>query len=406
MSRRPARRRRAVLLVLLLALLAMALVGPTAADAHVRRGRTRPVEVLSYNLYLGADLTPLFGVGDVAQLARVAAGVWNQVGASAPPERMDAVARIVARERPDLVALQEVALWESAPYQLRQTPQGTVPVATGEYRPVYDFLDLLLHALADRGEPYDVVSTQRNFSSAQLPFAIPVSPTDAVRFTDRDVILVRRRATRRLTTSAPASGTFQAQVAATVQGVPITVPRGWASVDVTLRDGTFRLFDTHLEAFGLSPLRDEVRNPQAVELAAQVADSPHPVVVAGDLNARPTQCATWRRPPQPQDANVVAYRTLEEAGLRESWPAAHPGRPCDPAGWTSGFSDLAGPDTRTNRIDHVFADHSFTVLQSRVVGDEAFERTRPSGLWPSDHAGALAAIRLDGQPSGRVLQLR
>ena len=406
MSRRPARRHRALLLVLLLALVAMVLVGPTAADAHLRRGRTRPVEVLSYNLYLGADLTPLFGVADVDQLSRVAAGVWGQVGSSAPAERMEAVARIVARERPDLVALQEVALWETAPYELRQTAQGTVPVATGAYAPVYDFLDLLLDGLADRGEPYDVVSTQRNFTSGELPFAIPVSPTDAVRFTDRDVILVRRASARRLTTSVPAAGMFRAHVSTTVQGVPITVTRGWASVDVTVRDGTFRLFDTHLEAFGQSPLRDEVRNPQAVELTARVAASPHPVVVAGDLNARPTLCESWRQPPQAQDANVVAYRTLEAAGLRESWPAAHPDRPCVPAGWTSGQDDLRGGDSRTHRIDHVFVDASFRVLRSRVVGDETFERSRPGGLWPSDHAGSLAAIRLDGQPSGHVLQLR
>jgi endonuclease/exonuclease/phosphatase family metal-dependent hydrolase len=294
-----------------------------------------------------------------------------------------------------------VALWETAPYAFVQPPGAPQPIpqATAAYQPVHDLLSLLLGALAERGTPYEAVAVNRNFTSADLGFAVPVSEAEAVQFTDRDVILVRADARRRLAITGTDGGAFDARFRAQVLGIPLEVDRGWVSVDVSLRGRPFRLFNTHLEAYGTSPLRDEVRNLQAVELAARVTASPHPTVVVGDINARPTMCQSWRQPPQPQDANVVAYATLAEAGLREVWPLTHRHRPCSPQGWTSGQADLFGPDTRTHRIDHIFVDDSFWALRSTVVGDERRERSRPSGAWPSDHAAAVADLVLLATPT-------
>jgi hypothetical protein len=42
--------------------------------------------------------------------------VFGSVVASRPEEQMRAAAAVIARQRPDVVGLQEVALWQTAPY--------------------------------------------------------------------------------------------------------------------------------------------------------------------------------------------------------------------------------------------------------------------------------------------------
>ena len=43
------------------------------------------------------------------------------------------------------------------------------------------------------------------------------------------------------------------------------------------------------------------------------------------------------------------------------------------------------------RIDYVFVRDA-DVRECRVVGDQPEDRTRPGGIWPSDHAGVVARI--------------
>jgi hypothetical protein len=65
----------------------------------------------------------------------------------------------------------------------------------------------------------------------------------------------------------------------------------------------------------------------------------------------------------------VAYRILEEAGLREVWLLVHPHDPCAAAGWISGQDalDNAG-STLDYRIDHVFLGEALTALGAAVMG--------------------------------------
>ena len=60
-----------------------------------------------------------------------------------------------------------------------------------------------------------------------------------------------------------------------------------------------------------------------------------------------------------------------------------------------GDEDLLLPDRLNRRIDHVFIREGdgFAPIQADVVGEEEADRT-PSGLWPSDHAGVTASVRL------------
>jgi endonuclease/exonuclease/phosphatase family metal-dependent hydrolase len=383
-------------------LAAVAVVGlaPSVASAAPRPVSAVTMDVGVYNVYLGADLTPLFGATSLPDLAARAGAIYSEMVRTDFPQRAEAIAELVAKDRPDVLGLNEVARWETAPMTLVPTPGGPLPVVTGPYTTTYDFEQILLDALAAEGEPYTVVAGNTNFTSASIPIPVPISPTLAARFTDHDLILVRTDALKHISVSNARSMNFSASASfsVTLLGLPIVVERGWSTVDLTQRGRTFRFVNTHLEAFGSTPLRDEWRNRQAAELVADLATSPYPVVVVGDINARPTLCQDFRQPPQFQDQNVVAYGVLEAAGLQEVWPLVFEKNPCGPAGWTSGQDDsLLAPTTLDHRIDVVFVSEEFTALQAETIGEEPDDRTDPSGFWPSDHAGSLAKIRLDAR---------
>jgi endonuclease/exonuclease/phosphatase family metal-dependent hydrolase len=353
-----------------------------------------------YNLYLGANLRPLFGATSVPDLIERAAAIYADMERTDFPQRAEAIAELIAEERPDVLGLNEVALWETAPWTFVQTPTGPLPVVTGPYTTTFEFEQILLDALAAAGEPYTVVAKNTNFTSAAIPIAIPISPTQAGRFTDHDLILVRTAALEHMSVSNARSFNFSADASFSVNllGLDVVVERGWSTVDITQRGRTFRFANTHLEAFGNTPLQDEWRNLQAAELAADLEASPYPVVLVGDINSRPTLCRDVRQPPQLADQNVVAYGVLEDTGLREVWPLVHRREPCGPAGWTSGQDDsLLAPSTLDHRIDVVFLSDEFTALQAETLGEEPGDRTEPSGFWPSDHAGSVAKIRLDAR---------
>lgn len=357
--------------------------GPPAAVPPARA----LVEVGSYNVYLGADLGPLFTASTFPELVGRAGQVYAAMQATNFPERAGAIADQLAEERPDVVGLQEVALWETAP--------GTVLSPTAAFTPTYDFLPLLLDELAERGVPYEPVAGNTNFSGT-LPIALggppPLFPSSTwARFTDHDVIIVRSGLPdRHLSVDADSvrEQNFDAEltIPSWVPGVPaFAVPRGWSSVDVTAKGVTFTFVNTHLEAFN-DPTQPfgHVRNLQAAELAAEVAASAHPPILVGDINSRP-----------PCDGfNTTAYQTLIGAGLAEVWPVVHPRDPC--GGPTSGqAADLLNAQSGLDhRIDVVMYDPTgFTPVRTEVIGDEQRDRSTPTGFWPSDHAGVVASLK-------------
>ena len=351
----------AALLALVLALAGAATASASAkTDAADERGARR-VTVASYNVDFGTNLAPLFAITDPVQLMTAAAGVYQNMVASNYAERADTIADLVAKERPDVLGLQEIATWETFDYT---RPELGFVVA-------YDFEPLLLAALAQRGVPYTVAVANGTFQGS-----LPTSPTTVVRFTDKNLILVRSGlSAQKLSASNPAEGQFVARIPVPNLGIAIT--RGWASTDVTVHHQTFRFFTTHLEAYS-----EAVRNLQAVELAGMIAASPYPVVVSGDINSRPT-CT---------GVNTTAYDTLVAVGLVEVWPDVHRKDPC--GGFTSGQRALNWPvSTLDHRIDDIFFDPTaMDAIQADVIGDRERDRT-PSGLWPSDHAGSVATLR-------------
>jgi endonuclease/exonuclease/phosphatase family metal-dependent hydrolase len=168
-----------------------------------------------------------------------------------------------------------------------------------------------------------------------------------------------------------------------VPGVPpFEVPRGWSSIDVTVKGFTFRFFNTHFEAFDWA-----VRNVQAEELAEVIEASPYPPVVVGDINSRPPYCTEY---------NTVAFQTLLDTGLLEVWPVVYPKGKRWCGGFTSGqAADLLNAESELDhRIDTIMFDaDALTAIRTEVIGDEQRDRSTPTGFWPSDHAGSVATLR-------------
>ncbi|HUK93438.1 MAG TPA: endonuclease/exonuclease/phosphatase family protein [Gaiellaceae bacterium] len=350
----------------LLALAAAALLAVPAAQAggrHHRHGHhgKRQITVMTQNLYLGTDLNPIFAAPSLPALFAAVGAGWTQVQANDFPARAQAIANEIAANRPDLVGLQEAELYRTdVPPDGPATPAETV---------AYDFIGLLVNALAQRGLQYEPVSTFSG-TDVELPAFLP--PTLDVRLTDRVTLLVRKgRHGHRLKLSNAQTGAYPTTLSIPTVAGPITATRGWVSVDVKTRGEKFRFITTHLEAY--SPL---VRNPQAAELLAGPASTSLPVVVVGDFNSGP-------------GGDPTAYGILTGGGLSDAWPALlGPGLTCCHA------TDLHNPNaTLTKRIDLVLTRGGFKTLSARVVGADPADRTA-SGLWPSDHAGLVARLRL------------
>ncbi len=87
---------------------------------------------MTRNLYLGADLTPAVEATTPEALAAANGKILREVVANDFPTRAKGLANEILRTRPDLVGLQEVALWQTTPLSAAATPVN------------YDYLELLL----------------------------------------------------------------------------------------------------------------------------------------------------------------------------------------------------------------------------------------------------------------------
>jgi endonuclease/exonuclease/phosphatase family metal-dependent hydrolase len=325
----------------------------------------RRLGIMTYNLYLGANLLPLMDPSlTPAQVIQQAAIIWDHVQTMDFRKRAGAIARLIGEKQPHLVGLEEVSLWETAPY-------STTPVFTTQY----DYLQLLLDSLQAQGTPYKAVVVNNNFT-ATLPVTLNLSTLG--RYTQRNAIIARTDlGNGELFLTNPQDMLFQTYIPLTVGGQPLNIKRGWASVDVQFRGKWFRFVVTHPEAFNIP-----VRMAQAAELVTVLSGSPYDVIVAGDLNAY----RTWAGD---------CWDILTSAGFTDVWSETMPGV----AGYTASFGDeLDWPvDSLNHTVDYVLRSSTGTlegvVGAAEVVGDEAADKA-PNGWWPSDHAGVFVTVRI------------
>jgi endonuclease/exonuclease/phosphatase family metal-dependent hydrolase len=345
----------------------------SGAEAALSAGaRNLPLTVMSRNLYLGTDLTPLFTVADPAQIPFQIAALWEKVVANDFPTRARAIAEEIAAEEPQLIGLQEVARYRIA--------------APGQQLQVLDYLDELLEALEARGLSYRPVAAVDNIN-LQLPM-VTATGLGGIDYLIRDVILARSD----VEVSNATGANFQAALPLSVGGTLISVPRGWTAVDATRNGVTIRFVNTHLEAF--HPL---INGAQAQELAAVLASESRSVVLVGDINSGPGD-----------PDNRPGYAILRNAGFLDAWTRANPGD----AGFTCCFPEMlseiaADPE---QRIDVALFRQPSTGtginhVSAATVGGEEGDRiwsTRASALlWPSDHLGVVATLHFrDPRPVG------
>ena len=334
---------------------------PTRADTAPPEVAQREFTVMTYNLYLGANLQPLFGKSG-QPLIDEAQKVLAHVAQTDFSARAEAIADQIVEQQPVVVGLQEVALWRTA------------PIGTPDQRETaFDFLAILLDALQERGMPYRAASVNVDFSAA-----LPISFTTLGVFTDRNVIIVRDDLpSSDLKVSDPTDHLFQAVLPVPIGGGTINVTRGWATVDVKFRGKSYLVADTHLEAFN-----GFIRTLQAQELAASLDASALPVVLLGDLNSEPGNLAD-------------SYGIMLRAGFVDGWIEAMDGTPGFTAGQTDDLNNV--PSLIDHTVDYVMHNEDGFVDavagSGDIVGEELDDRT-PSGLWPSDHAGIALTMHI------------
>src|SRR3954447_26380852 len=89
---------------------ALVLLPVATADA-----KPATVKVMTRNLYLGADLSPGIQATNLQELVNGAGQILNQVDANNFPVRAKGLAQEIRTAKPDLVGLQEAALWRTEP---------------------------------------------------------------------------------------------------------------------------------------------------------------------------------------------------------------------------------------------------------------------------------------------------
>ena len=321
------------------------------------------ITVATQNLYIGADLAPILAAPDLETAFAAAAQVFAAVQASHPEARMAAVADELAKRPPDLIGLQEATQWRSGAFGTEAT---TIE---------FDYVELLLDALAARGLAYEVVASTTNVD-AQFPVTTAVGLRE-IRVTDREVILARVDSDLQISNVQTAK--FQVNVEFPTLLGPFTSVRGWASVDATAGGTTFRFVTTHLE--GLSPL---VQLAQAAEILAGPANTPLPVILVCDCNSS----ADAGDP----DATPT-YATLRSAGFADAWAVKHPGADGSTCCQDADLRNV--PSALFERLDYVLFRGPFDVRHASLLGSTPGDRTeKPDRVWPSDHAGVSATLEL------------
>jgi hypothetical protein len=333
--------------------------------------------VMTWNVYYGTDPTPLL-LAPEDQVPFVAAQVWALVQQTNFPQRAGALAREIAANRPELVGLQEAAL-----YRIQSPGDIVLGGTTPATQVVYDFLQLLVDSLAARGLNY-VIADADSTTDIEVPVYNPDNgtpiPFDDVRLTDRDAVLARAD----VYTANPLHAKYVAHVPVSLGGIVTGVYEGWSSVEATVHGRTYRFVSTHLEAQPFMP----IPVLQAQELIALLQNETRPTILVGDFNSDVSGI-------DPANA-TPSYGMLTDAGFQDTW--LRPFR--SPPGLTCCQSDDVSNrfSTFDQRIDFVFTrnmpnvKHAGTlVLARRVVGDQRGDRTR-SGLWPSDHGGVVATF--------------
>ena len=394
----------------LMAVLVLALLPGVADAAGKKKAKGTKLTVMSRNLYLGADLTPALQANTIDQAINAGGEIVNQVHATKfPSVRAASIAAEIKKRKPDIVGLQEAALWRTGPVNLAAS-LGT-PVATQVDPQGGDFLADLLSAVnsgskkaAKKGKKKKGVRYTLAVVKPEFDFELPVNDDGNgnglsgadhnERLTMRDAILVRKGVGVKF--SGATTGTFDTLLRVTLAGGvrTVDVTRGWAALNVKARGRNLHVVDAHLEAFdsqgsnttnqGTTLGRGDIRAAQAAQLVTPqpngaVRAGKIPTILIGDMNSDDDTV-------QPNgDRN--AYAALVAGGFTERSTA-------NPLGCCLNDPFLVGGPNSINdfdhQVDHVLANRSKVKFVKGFVDG----RAPVNGLYPSDHAALTSVLKI------------
>ena len=315
-----------------------------------RKEKDSALTVLCRNLYLGADFNLLFPQKETSlSLAQIVANFYRAVEDTRYHERVQFLAKEIADRQPHIVCLQEVY-----DYQLPDHQQGI------------NFIDLLEKSLQSLHVHYKVASV-----SLATDVKLPILWKDSLgclQVKDQVLVLVRDD----VEVNAESHAQYQ-------QGVSLplpykghaderllTVSRAYNRVIIQWNNKAVAIGNTHLESIDV-----EIQQQQAEQLISAFSHDNGHVIIAGDMNAKPGS-DSYNKFVQATHPYTDAFSGQRiktfgmSAGLNEEYIYVH------------------------ERIDHIFHRGSMSALNTNVFGIQRSERTVPSKLWPSDHAGLIA----------------
>jgi endonuclease/exonuclease/phosphatase family metal-dependent hydrolase len=313
------------------------------------------LRLVTRNLYVGTDVDVVISAlrsDDPTDDFPALLGAIQTLGRTNFSARDAAIADEIARVQPHAVGLQEVS---------------RIDLSLPGVDIHQDFLPTIMAELASRGLAYHEAARIQNIQAAPLP---------GVSLVDFDVLLVRDG----IPVGATTAQNFTANLGVVAPGV--TLKRGWVTAVVTIDGTDLTLASTHLESGNVEHF-NELRAAQAQELVGSL-DPGRPAVLMGDLNDAP---------------GSLMYQVLVGHGLVDVWKALRPGVAGNTCCYVADLSNQL--PNLTQRLDYVFArglERPHAGLQGKVelLGEVPADRlTLPeSTIWPSDHAGLAAQLRL------------
>lgn len=318
---------------------------------------TEPLTVMTYNVYVGANMEALLSITNLVEVPAAVADTYAAFMATDFPGRAAGIASAIKAHQPHIIGLQEISLLR------RQSPGDRLTGGEPAEEVVLDFLQILMEALQAEGLNYQIAAKVQNFD-VEMPMGSFIDYDD-IRLTDFDVILARSD----VTVSRPTSMNYNSQL--TIEALFIDVLRGYVAIDATVSGTTYRVINTHLESF----LKD-IRVAQAQELIEALHSETLPVILLGDFNT-----------PAPDG---TAYQMLLSAGYVDVWQMDSEGTGntcCQAKELQNEISE------HRKRIDQIFVRNLDppTAVMTSTIGDKPEDKLS-SGLWPSDHAGVVAHL--------------
>lgn len=342
---------------LLPALLMLLTLAPGATQAKTKAKAKPDLTIVSRNLYLGADIIKLVGAKDEAAQEGQVKTLFDTVKKTNFPLRAKAIAKEIKATQPDLIGLQEVARYYRGAAGVHDNKVDAKTV-------IYDWLALLQKQLKARGLHYRVVSEQ-----SEINVEVASAAGYDLRLKLGNAVLVKTGKGARVKVTKKLSGIFKHQLSVPLVGETVHLHRGYAGMTGTVAGKKFIFLDPHAEAYSAADAKGQLQ--ELLKVAAKSRTTP--TIIAGDLNS------------DPADKEPNAYKVFTKAGFVDT-QAKRLKTCCQNETVSNTVSQLK------TWIDHIVVRPRATVLKTWIFGNKRSDRI--GGLWPSDHAGVAAKIRL------------